>query len=146
MELRCWRACSSDPSSTPEILAKTAPSRAGPLMAGRHGFISFDPARGLCRPIAPTDEGQGRLNDGYCDPRGRFWAGTMGDGDPTSTGTAQLYRLDAEGTVTPMLSGVRVSNGIDWSPDERTMYFADTPTGRIEAFDYDAETGAIRNR
>jgi sugar lactone lactonase YvrE len=70
----------------------------------------------------------------------------MGDGDPTSTGTAKLYRLDADGSVTPMLSGVRVSNGIDWSPDERTMYFADTPTGRIDAFDYDVETGAIRNR
>jgi sugar lactone lactonase YvrE len=116
------------------------------VLAGRHGFLSFDPALGLSRPIAPTDEGQGRLNDGYCDPRGRFWAGTMGDDDPTSTGTAKLYRLDPDGTVNPMLGGVRVSNGIDWSPDECTMYFADTPTGRIDAFDYEVETGTIGNR
>jgi sugar lactone lactonase YvrE len=61
-------------------------------------------------------------------------------------GTANLYCLDTDGTLRHVFGGVTTSNGLDWSPDERTMYYIDTPTLQVAAFDYDAETGAISNR
>jgi sugar lactone lactonase YvrE len=85
-----------------------------------------------------------RFNDGGCDPDGRFWAGTMAwDGRP---GAGSLYRLDPDLRLTRVLDAVTISNGIGWSPDGATMYYADTPTLRIDAFDYDLATGAVSNR
>lgn len=84
-----------------------------------------------------------RFNDAKCDPQGRLWAGTMNmNRDP---GTATLHRLDGD-RFTPMVTGVTVSNGLGWSPDSRTMYYADTPTLRVDAFDFDPATGAISGR
>jgi sugar lactone lactonase YvrE len=57
-----------------------------------------------------------------------------------------LFRLDATGAVETMLTGVTISNGIAWSPDDTTMYYVDTTTRAIDVFDYDAETGAIAGR
>ncbi len=85
-----------------------------------------------------------RLNDGKCDPRGRLWAGTMAyDGSP---GAGSLYRLDPDHTLHRIMTGASISNGMAWSGDGRTMYYIDTPTGSVDAFDYDPETGAIANR
>ena len=85
-----------------------------------------------------------RFNDGEIDPGGRLWAGTMGwEGEP-ERGT--LYRLDADGSVHSMIEGVSISNGLGWSPDGRTMYYVDTPTMRIDRFDFDPATGDIENR
>lgn len=84
------------------------------------------------------------FNDGRCDPAGRFWAGTMAYDLRESAGS--LYRLDTDLTVHRMLSGVTISNGIDWSLDGRTMYYVDTATQRIDVFDYDAATGSIQHR
>jgi sugar lactone lactonase YvrE len=85
-----------------------------------------------------------RFNDGGCDPAGRFWAGTMAwDFRP---GAGALYRLDPDLRVTRVLDEVTISNGIGWSPDGTTMYYADTPTLRIDAFDYDLATGTASNR
>lgn len=116
------------------------------VLAAKDGFATLDLRSGSVAMLAEVEiELSGnRLNDGYCDPRGRFWAGSMSMGESETTGS--LYRLDADHTATKMLSGVGTSNGIDWSPDERTMYFADTPTQNVDAFDFEAETGAISNR
>ena len=84
------------------------------------------------------------MNDGACDSRGRFWAGTMHVDEVPGAGS--LYRLDATGRVETMLGNVTVSNGIGWSPDDTVMYYVDTPTLGVDAFDYDAATGAISNR
>ena len=84
------------------------------------------------------------MNDGYVDPQGRFWAGTMGMAERARVGS--LYRLDQDGTVSRQLTEVGVSNGIDWSPDGRTMYFADTLTRTLEAFDFDPAAGTLSNR
>lgn len=85
-----------------------------------------------------------RFNDGKCDPAGRFWAGTMAyDQAP---GAAALYRLDPNGRVSRMLDGVTVSNGLAWSSDGETMYYADTPTQRIDAFTFVPGTGGIGDR
>jgi sugar lactone lactonase YvrE len=83
-----------------------------------------------------------RMNDGKCDPAGRFWAGTMDYEE--SRPIASLYVYD--GTVRPVLDGVTISNGLAWSPDRQTMYYIDTPTKRVDVLDYDEKTGAVSGR
>jgi sugar lactone lactonase YvrE len=85
-----------------------------------------------------------RFNDGACDPAGRFLAGTMAyDFKP---GAGSLYRLEPDLSVSRLIDSVTISNGLGWSPDSGTMYYVDTPTKRIDAFDYDVESGAISRR
>ena len=116
------------------------------IVATQTGFSRLDPETGVTSPIASieADRPETRMNDGCVDSRGRFWAGTMGMGGLRERGA--LYRLDPDGSVTRVLAGVSISNGIDWSPDDRLMYYVDTPTGRVDCFDFDADDGAIRNR
>jgi sugar lactone lactonase YvrE len=84
------------------------------------------------------------MNDGACDTRGRFWAGTMRlDGQGAE---ASLHRLDPSGEVTRVLDGVGISNGIAWSSDDTLMYYVDTPTHGVDVFDYDVEAGSVANR
>ena len=118
----------------------------GWVLAAANGFYSANPATGETRLIAEVeaDRPDNRMNDGYVDARGRFWAGTMNMNKVRHEGT--LYRLDADGTVTPMVTGVSTSNGIDWSPDNRTAYYVDTPTGRIDTFDFDLTSGVLGHR
>jgi sugar lactone lactonase YvrE len=85
-----------------------------------------------------------RFNDGKCDPQGRFWAGTMAVDHRSGAGA--LYRLDPDLTVHRMVDEVSISNGLDWSPDGRTMYYIDTLTHRIDRFAFDPATGAIADR
>ena len=87
-------------------------------------------------PDPGADPAQLRFNDGKCDPRGRFWVGTMGEG-------AALYCLDTDGTCTRKLGGIRCSNGIAWNKARDTMYYIDSPTREIWAFPYDDGTGAL---
>lgn len=90
-----------------------------------------------------------RLNDGRVDRQGRFWVGSMVDTpdwtheNPEITG--KLYRIDADGTVTEHKTGIKISNSICWSPCGNIMYFADSPTNNIVAWDFDAENGTISN-
>lgn len=85
-----------------------------------------------------------RMNDGACDSRGRFWAGSMRlDEGP---GGGRLFRLDADHSVTAIQDGVTISNGIGWSPDDSLMYYVDTPTHAVDVFDYDIDSGEATNR
>ncbi|HYN07951.1 MAG TPA: SMP-30/gluconolactonase/LRE family protein [Vicinamibacterales bacterium] len=130
-----------------EPVGAVAPTTRGDwIVATQTGFSRLDPETGTRSPIAPVeaDQPETRMNDGCVDRRGRFWAGTMGMGGVRERGA--LYRLDPDGSVTRVLTGVSISNGIDWSPDDRLMYYVDTPTGRVDCFDFDADDGAIRNR
>ena len=86
---------------------------------------------------------EGRLNDGKCDPAGRFWVGSMHW--QQETGKAQLYSIDSNGELTTKIDHVTISNGIVWTKDKKTMYYIDTPTSQIKSYDYDNETGAISN-
>ena len=82
------------------------------------------------------------MNDGKCDPAGRFLAGTLAR-DP---GQAALYRLGTDGSVTTLIDNVTLSNGLGWSPDGALLYYADTPLERVDVMDYDLSTGSVRDR
>lgn len=83
-----------------------------------------------------------RINDGKTDRFGRVWAGTMPD-DQSPSG--EFYRLDPTG-LTPTLGGIKISNGLGWSPDSQTMYYTDSGVRTIWAFDFDPATAAMSNR
>ncbi|GAA4208685.1 SMP-30/gluconolactonase/LRE family protein [Actinocatenispora rupis] len=105
----------------------------GLVVATERGFALLDDPDGPVRqlPEVWTDPAV-RMNDGGCDPHGRFYCGSMAyDATP---GAAALYRLDPDGTVHTVLTGVTVSNGLAFTPDGTTAYYADTETGRVDAF------------
>jgi sugar lactone lactonase YvrE len=85
-----------------------------------------------------------RMNDGNVDPAGRLFVGTMAYDQ--REGAAVLYRLDPDGTLSTVLRDVTISNGIDWSPDGSLLYYVDTPTQRIDVFDYDVASGTLSAR
>lgn len=83
-----------------------------------------------------------RFNDVIADPAGRVFCGTM----PTKERSGRLYRLDPDRTLTEVISGVGISNGLGFSPDHTTLYHTDSdPARRINAYDYNEDTGEIRN-
>jgi sugar lactone lactonase YvrE len=118
-------------------------AQGGLVLALKDGLYFMDEDSGALEFIAdPESHLPGnRFNDGKCDPGGRFWAGTMGE-----PGSGSLYRLDADRSLHRMQTGITTSNGMTWSPDALTMYYTDTPTLEIWAYDYDLASGAIRNR
>jgi sugar lactone lactonase YvrE len=128
-------------------------SRVGTVVPAGPGFVVVALQNGIHRLNTATGEltlltnpltdPNLRFNDGKCDPAGRFWVGTMHlQGHPKS---AALYRLDADQSIHSVLSQVTISNGIVWTADARTMYYIDTPTRTVQAFDYDNATGSIAN-
>jgi sugar lactone lactonase YvrE len=92
---------------------------------------------------APAREGV-RFNDAAVDPAGRVWVGSMDVKEREPLG--ELYRLDSGGTLTPVVKGTTVSNGLGWSPDGTRMYYTDSPMRRIDMFDYDQATGEAFQR
>jgi sugar lactone lactonase YvrE len=97
----------------------------------------------LVAPIEP-EQAATRTNDGACDAAGRLWVGTMALDERSPLGG--LYRVDADLSVTRVLSGTTISNGLGWSPSGERFYFVDSPTRRVDVFDFDPETGAIEDR
>lgn len=119
----------------------------GGLLGALHrGFYFVDPTDGRTTAIVnPQTPGAGtRFNDGACDPAGRFWAGTMGLAEEENAGN--LYCLEPDCTVRTVLENVTISNGIAWTGDGRRMYYIDTATRRVDAFDYDVASGSVSNR
>ena len=117
------------------------------VVAAGDGFGTLDLESGSFRMVVPLnlEEVGHRFNDGGCDPQGRFWAGTAGR-VPGESGECALYRLDDDWQAEKTLSGVTVSNGIGWSPDGEVMYYIDSPTGRIDRFRFDGESGRLGRR
>jgi sugar lactone lactonase YvrE len=137
----------SDTLPVGQPVGAAAPCRSGDLiLAMRDGFARLDRNTGAMTLIAHVerDRSDQRMNDGACDASGRFWAGTMALHERPGCGA--LYRLDPDGTVHTMLTGVGISNGIDWSLDGATMYYIDSLAQRIDRFEFDAEAGTIANR
>lgn len=110
----------------------------------QHGIFRFDWNEAQLVSLAETEaDPRLRFNDGKCDAHGRFWAGTMRLADDGPTGA--LYCLDPDGSLRTVLQGISISNGLGWSPDHQTMYFIDTPTRTVMAFDYDLDSGTPSN-
>lgn len=118
----------------------------GLLIAAEGGFAFFDPLTGDFAPICDpeADMPGNRFNDGKCDSRGRMWAGSMDDAEKERTGS--LYRLGPDLACERLFGGIGISNGLAFSPDDTRMYYIDTPTRRVDVFDFDAESGGISNR
>jgi sugar lactone lactonase YvrE len=116
------------------------------LVALEDGLNFFDPSTGNLTFIADPDADipDMRYNDGKCDPSGRFWVGGMGMGQDNRY-QSSLYRLDHDLKTYKMLDSITCSNGICWSLDKTRMYYIDTPTMKVMVFDYNDNTGEIRN-
>ena len=118
------------------------------LVAMEHQLFRLDLATQQLEPWLELEAaGTGnRLNDGRCDPAGRFWVGSMYEDVPAHRFRGKLHRIDAAGTATVIRDEVGVSNGLAFSPDGATMYWADTLYDTVWAFDYDPNTGAVGNQ
>jgi sugar lactone lactonase YvrE len=127
----------------------------GLVMATKEGFAfwHWQPPQGLQQGLQfiananpEAHKPHNRFNDGEIDCRGRFWAGTMCEGYADCAGSASLYRLDPDYSVSVMETGLTISNGIGWSPDNTLMYLTDSPDKVIYVYDFDADSGTIANR
>jgi sugar lactone lactonase YvrE len=118
----------------------------GAICSLANGFHALDFKTGDCTLIHDPEPGKSnnRINDGKVDRRGRFIAGSMDTMEEGPNGA--LYRLDPDFTVTKLDSNIIVSNGPCWSPDDKIFYFADSWSGEIWAYDYDINTGSVKNR
>ncbi len=117
------------------------------LVAMEHQLVDFDWSTGDTTPRTRLEQADRptRLNDGRCDPAGRFWVGSMDDPTAGRPRVGQLHRVDADYTSAIEREGVGVSNSLAFSPDGSVMYWADTTTELVLAYDYDVETGCRSN-
>jgi sugar lactone lactonase YvrE len=116
----------------------------GAVIGVERGFALEDPD-GTVRTLPEVWSDPGiRMNEGGCDPDGRFYCGSMAYDQ--AKGAASVYRLDPDGSVSVVLEGVTVSNGLEWSPDGSLAYYNDTETSAISVFDYSRETGLTNRR
>ena len=123
--------------------AITPTTSLGWLVAAGGGFRHLSPGGQVNVLLDLDGEGGGRtrMNDAACDRAGRFFAGTMGLHEQPGEGS--LYRVDLDGTVSTALTGLTVSSGIAWSPDDDVLYLADSGTRTVTAFDYDVDLGTL---
>jgi sugar lactone lactonase YvrE len=123
-----------------------APGAAGGYVAAAvRAFLFVDESGTVTELACLSDAPSGvRFNDGACDERGRFWAGTMAY--DKSPGAGVLYRLELDGSISTVLTGLTIPNGMGWSPERAVMYLNDSGTGCLYAFDVDLATGEPRNR
>ena len=127
------------------VVAAVRPREQGGMVLGvERGFAIENPDGSLQRlDELWTDEGV-RMNEGSCDPDGRFYCGSMAT--DRTPGAGALYRLGADRSIELVLPRVTISNGLDWSPDGSRAYYADTGTGAVSVFEYDARRGLVDPR
>ena len=117
----------------------------GLVVAAGNGFLALDTLTGDVSELARAPGQPGtRMNDGKCDRAGRFYAGSMAADE--SPGKGSFYRLDPDGSVTELMTGLGISNGLGWSPDDTLMYYTDSLDYRVDVMDYDAATGELGER
>ncbi len=117
----------------------------GLVVAAGNGFLALDPLTGEVSDLAAAPgQPDTRMNDGKCDRAGRFYAGTMAADE--SPGKGSFYRLDTDLSVTEIFTGLGISNGLGWSPDNRLMYYIDSLAYRVDVLDYDPDSGRLGER
>jgi sugar lactone lactonase YvrE len=130
---------------SPVAAVVRARTRGGFVVATEHGFSLFDEEFALERRLPDVlSDPAVRFNEGGCDPRGRFYCGSMAYAE--TPGAGRVYRLDADGSTSIVVDGVTISNGLQWSLDGTRAYYVDTPTRRIDVFDVDREDGSLHDR
>lgn len=132
-------------TSVGQMISCVAPRRGGGVVVGlRGGIATFNlntfQLTWLAQP--ETNLPGNRFNDGKCDPAGRLIVGTMAI-DESKTDQGSLYAIEQTGKVRTLLNPVGISNGLAWSPDLKTMYYIDTPTRQVVAYQYDLLSGEI---
>jgi len=142
-----------DPSTGGNRVVPTADSahaialtRSRRLLAVLDASLAYlDPETGALEPLAELVRGvDDNLNDGQCDRMGRMWVGAKARDWVQPIGG--LWRVDADGSKHQQDAGMQLSNGMGWSPDNRTMYFIDSMPRVIYAYDFDFAAGSVRNR
>jgi sugar lactone lactonase YvrE len=116
----------------------------GFVIAVERGFALLDADSSLLTLPEVWSDPTVRMNDGACDPQGRFYCGSMAYDE--APGRGALYRLDPDRTVSPVLTGVTISNGLAWRADGATALYVDSPTRRVSELDFDADTGTFGAR
>jgi sugar lactone lactonase YvrE len=134
-----------------DTVGVVVPAAAGGWLLGAGGGFTHLAPDGTARVLVELageggspDSGGTRMNDGACDRAGRFFAGTMAFDERSGAGS--LYRLGTDGVVTTVLTGLTVSNGMGWSPDDGTVYLCDSGDSVVWAFPYDLATGEFGAR
>jgi len=130
----------------PELVGVVIPRRRGGFVAATESGIKLiDESGALHDWISPeADKPGNRFNDGKCDRHGRLWVGSLAIN--TEPGQGALWRIETDGTATLMQSDTHVSNGLGWSPDDRTFYFTDSAKRVIYAYEFDIASGELANR
>jgi sugar lactone lactonase YvrE len=116
----------------------------GVLVARKSELILLDDSGGQRVVASTADPDDIRFNDASVDAQGRVLIGSMDINETDPVG--QLYRLEPDGSLTALLTGITVSNGLGWSPDQLLLYYVDSPTRRIDVLRYDPEVGGIGDR
>ena len=130
--------------ATPSEVGFVVPDEQGRLVCGlRQGLGLLDPATGAIAPgVVVEHRDDHRINDGKTDRAGRLWFGSMHC--PETNPTSRFYRVDSSGVHT-VFDDIITSNGLGWSPDNRTMYYTDSKKWQIRAFDFDPDSGELSN-
>ena len=123
------------------------PAERGDAIVGtQRGLARFDAESGATTPVVDPESHlpDNRFNDAKCDAAGRLWAGTMAVSEAPELGS--LYRVDADWQPRRMIERISISNGLAWSLDGCTMFYIDSPTRRVDAFDFEPAGGGLSNR
>lgn len=131
----------------PHRVGFVIPTTRGDCVIGtQSGLARFSPGSGGFEPLKNPEEHlpDNRFNDAKCDAAGRLWAGTMAVSEVVGQGS--LYRIEPNLEIQQMVSGISISNGLAWSADSRLLYYVDSPTRRVDAFDFDLRKGTLGGR
>lgn len=128
-----------------DVAAMIRPRAGGGAVIALERGLAFADVDWRVDPLRPMWETDAvRMNEGGVAPDGSLYVGSMAYDQ--AEGAASLYRVDPDLTATTALGSVTVSNGIDWSPDGTLAYYDDTPTGRIQVFDWSPDDGLTQGR
>jgi sugar lactone lactonase YvrE len=129
-----------------KVAACVRPRRAGGVVVAlERTFVLLDAEGTVEVEYGPVFDDPGiRFNEGGCDPAGRLWMGSMAYDEAPRRGT--VHRLDPDGSIHLVLSDVTISNGLAFAADGRWARYVDTPTGRVDTLDVDADAGTVTGR
>ncbi|MDE0591566.1 SMP-30/gluconolactonase/LRE family protein [Halocynthiibacter sp. C4] len=134
-------------ANSPHLVSAVLPCEGGGMLAiSQNGVERYNPITNSLQEIYDPEAHMpsNRFNDAKTDRKGRIWAGTMSLDAAMPSGS--LYCFDNVSSARAMDGGMQVSNGMGWSPDDKTFYFVDSALGTVFAYDFDLESGGITGK